>query len=298
MEIDSGPGPQPTGPDRHGKELSFAGLVSETFNLWTRKVIQYAIIVGVTVLVLTIIELFILLAVYGFPGIGLIDFIGSSPLDVLFNLIAGVLPSQYMMIVAILSFVNLLVYAIVAGAAIDYAVDNYENPGSEDISESFSFATGRMVDLILVQFIQSLILLPIAFLAVFLLFFDVLIALAMIILILYIAVRLAPAVAVVVIEEKSAVAAIGRSWQITGGLFWHIFGGLILMAIITFIISIVIGIVVGTLIVFIVPSIEISVLIGSLITSLFLSSVPYIFQAVLYKDLESRGTSSDLDWWK
>ena len=298
MEIDSGPGPQPTGPDSHGKELSFAGLVSQTFSLWSRKVFQYVIIVGITGLVLSLIEMVILYAMFGVYGILLIDYIGSSPLDAVFNLISGSLTSEYLTIAIVLSFVNLLVYAIVAGAAIDYAVDDYENPGSGNIRESFSFAAGRMVDLILVQFVQALIIIPLAFFAVILLYIQPLISLALLVLILYVAVRLAPSMAVVVIEEKSAIPAILRSWQITSGLFWHIFAGQILMGILVFILTLVIGVFVGTFVGLLLADILIAVFIGSMIASLFLSSVSYIFLAVLYKDLEARGTSGDYDWWK
>ena len=94
MEIDSGPGPQPTGPTGYGKELSVTGLVSETIGLWSRKLFQYMIIVGIVGLALTAVEVVALFLVFGMQGILLLDFIGTSPLDAVFNLIFGTLTPQ------------------------------------------------------------------------------------------------------------------------------------------------------------------------------------------------------------
>ncbi len=298
MEIDSGPSPQPTSPGKSSKELSTTGLVSQTFNLWTHKLLQYVIMVGIVGLALTVVEIIFLFSVFGIDGLELIDYIGTSPIDAVFNLLFGYLTPEYLSIVLSLTLVNLLVYAVVAGAAIDYAVHDYETPNSGDISQSFSFASSRTMSLIGVQFIQSIIILTLATIAFLMLYVDVLIALALVVLVLYIAVRLAPSVAVVVIEEKSALAALGRSWQITSGLFWHVFLSQILIGIISFILSLLIAVFVGTAMMLAVPSLEIAVTIGSLVASMFMGSITYIFQAVLYKDLEARGTSGDFDWWK
>ena len=64
-----------------------------------------------------------------------------------------------------------------------------------------------------------------------------------------------------------------------------------------FIASFAISVIIGTGLLFLTTDVSVLVFIATMITSLLLSSVNYIFQAVLYKDLEARGTSGEYDWW-
>ncbi|TFG29019.1 hypothetical protein EU527_16490 [Candidatus Thorarchaeota archaeon] len=298
MEIDSGPGPYDSGPSKYSKELTVTGLVSETVRLWTRKLPQYVVIVGITGLLFSILQIAILLSLYGVGGLYLIDYIGTTPIDTIFNFLLLPFTNEILMTFLVLSILSLIIYSIIGGAAIDYAFDDYENPGSANIGDSFSYALGRAVHLIGVQFIQSIIIIPLGLVALLLLFANPFISIALIFLLLYVAVRLGVAVAIVITEEKSAIPALNRSWQITGGLFVHVFAGQLLMGIIAIIINLILAVIIGMVVVVIVFDLDIAVAIGTIIASIFVGSLSYIFQAVLYKDLESRGISHDVDMWQ
>jgi hypothetical protein len=296
LEVDTGPGPEPFTP-RSQYELGIIDLVGKTLDLWARKLPQYIVIIGLTGAAIVIFQAILLVGLYGLAGVSLLEFIGTSPIDAVFSLVIYEFPADILLIIFSLSIVSMIVYAIVAGAAITYAVDDYESPGSGDISSSFSDAIGKAIPLIGVQILQSLIVIGLAFVAIITLFVNIFVFIAMLFLVLYIAVRLAPSAAVVIIEDQSSVSALGRSWQITNNQFWHVFLGQILMGIASIILGVILSILVG--VVFGVPfGVLIGILISSIFTSLLISPLNYIFQAVLYKDLEARGTSAGYDWWQ
>ena len=242
---------------------------------------------------LVVFQAIVLISIFGIIGLQLLEFIGTSPIDAVFSLIAYILPFNILVTILVLSTISLLVYAVVAGAAITYTLSDYENPGSGDLSESFGNAMGRALPLIGVQLLQALVIFGLLVVFVFVFIFDPLLSLVVVIGMLYVVVRLAPASA----EDRSSMAALSRSWQITGGLFWHVFLGQILMGIVFFIASFAISVIIGTGLLFLTTDVSVLVFIATMITSLLLSSVNYIFQAVLYKDLEARGTSGEYDWW-
>ncbi len=297
MAFDEGPGPEPV-KTRSEYEQGVVGLVDKTLGLWARKLPQYLVMVGLTGVAITILQALVLIGMFGLLGLSLIDLLSSSPIDVVFSLVLGVASPTYMVILLLLSIVGIIVYAVVAGGAIHYTIIEYENPGNGDVRESFSFAFGRVGSLIGVQILQSLIVGGLAILSVFIMMFDLLIGFAMIFLILYVAVKLAPAIAIVVAEDRPAVASISRSWQITGGLFWHVFLAQLLIGIVILVINAVLAIGLGMFLPFIFPDYVLIVFLVSLISTLLVSSINYIYLAVLYKDLEARGTSGQYDWWQ
>ena len=203
-----------------------------------------------------------------------------------------------MFVTLALSVIGFIVYSVVAGAAIHYALTEYQTPGFGVVSESFSFAFDRVGTIIGVQIIQALIIAGLAVLSVFIMFIDFLISFAMIFLIMYVAVRLAPAQAIVIAEERPAVESVSRAWQITGGQFWHVFLAQLLLGIIVLIIDIGLAFAAGFILPFIVPDLFLILLLSSLISSLIVSSINYVYLPVLYKDLEARGISGDYDWWQ
>jgi len=287
MPVDSGQNQQ------HSKsqvdyELGVAGLVGKTINLWGRKLPKYMVIIGIAGVALTILQAMVLFFLFGVIGLELLEFVGTSTLDSVFSLILYPIFPEYLIIIFALTIFGLIIYAIVAGAAIHYTLTDYENRGSGTIGESFSYSAKLAIPLIGVQLIESLIVVSLAAISVVLMFIDALISLVMIIPTLYIAVRLAPALAIVISEERYPIQALRRSWQITARSFWHVFVGQLLMIIVVMIIDI--GVAVG--IAFILPSIihelGFSILAVTLIFNSVFSSINYIFLAVLYKDLEAR----------
>lgn len=299
MEIDSGPGPDQRKP-RSRYELGVDGLVGKTISLWMRQLPKYILIVGITGVVLTIIQAVALIAMFGLLGLGLLNFIGTSPIDSVLSLFLTEEPftAYILLVVFVLSIISLIVYAIIAGAATKFALTDYENPGTGNIGESFSFAISRTSTLIGTQLLQSFIIIGLAVVTLLIYYIDPIIFLVMILLVIYLAVRLMPASAVVIAEDHTPFTAIGRSWQITQRFFWHVFLGQILMAIVVIIIDLIIGIVVGIILIGFIPSIDLTVLIATVISSLVLSPLNYIYLAVLYKDLEARGTSRGYAMWQ
>ncbi|TFG29919.1 hypothetical protein EU528_08945 [Candidatus Thorarchaeota archaeon] len=272
-------------------ELGILGLVKNTVNLWARNLPQYIVIVGLTGVALAIVQGLILFSIFGITGFALMEFIGSSPIDSVFSLVLFIIPSHLLIPLFVLTLVGLGVYAIIAGGAIHYAKTDYENPGSSSIKESLSFSVSLAVPLIAVQLLQSLILVGLTLAAVLMMYVDSLITLVMIFFILYIAARLTPALAIVIAEERFPINALSRSWQLTGGVFWHVFFGQLLMVITVIMIDIAIAVGMSFILPFVIAIPEIVVFIVTLISSLVVSSINYIYLAVLFKDLEARNSS-------
>ena len=294
MGIDSGTNPQPTKKSSENK-LGVTGLISTTFSLWSRKLSIYIVIVGITGVALVLFQALYLYSIFGLTGFALLEFIGTSPLDAIFSLVFFYIPSSFLIPIIMLTLIGLIVYAIVAGAAIRYALIDYESPGSGNMSESLSFAWRFAVPLFGVQLLQSLIILGISALAVLSFYYQPIVSLGLIFAVLYIAVRLAPAPAIVIAEERPPINALSRSWQMTGVAFWHVFFGQLLMASVFMIVTVALSAVVVIGLVFIVSSLEMIILITTVFTSLLLSPLNYIFQAVIFKDLEARDVSREFN---
>ena len=113
------------------------------------------------------------------------------------------------------------------------------------------------------------------------------------ILVFYVSVRLAPTSAVVIAEDRSPMDSIKKAWGITGGQFWHIVIGQIILVIALIVVSVVIAMVIMG---FVFISF-LAALIPALIMGLLFGSITYIFSAVLYRDLESRKEEYAQDWW-
>ncbi|MGY5880414.1 MAG: hypothetical protein RTV31_09185 [Candidatus Thorarchaeota archaeon] len=268
-------------------------LVARTFSLWKRKLPQYIIIVGLVGLALALIQTLVLSAMFGFAGIGLMEYIGTNPLDAIIRLPPNTTPISALATTFILSFIGLLVYSVFGGAAIKYALTDYANPGSGDIKESFSFTVDRVIPLVGVQSLISLITLGLLFVVDMMLLIEPIISLVVIVLGVYFIVRLSTMLAVVINEVDIPKVAVARSWKMTKGYFWHILIGQLLMGIIVFIFTLAIGLAIGISFVSLIPSSEILVVVSIFISSVFLSPLNYIFQAVLYKDLETRDSANN-----
>ncbi len=293
MGIESGTNPQPT-IKRRENILSVTDLVSTTLSLWSRKLPIYIAIVGLVGVALALFQAIILFLIFGLTGFAFLEFIGTSTLDTIFSLVFYNIPSIIFPLIA-LTLIGLLVYVLVGGAAIKYALTDYMKPGAGNLNESFSFALKLAAPLLIVQFLQSLIILGLAALAVLTIYSQPLVSLGTIFAVLYIAARLAPAPAVVIAEELAPTDALSRTWQITGGLSLHVLFGQVLMAIVFMIVTIAISLAFGIGLVFIITSLEVLVLITTIITSLLLSPLNYIFQVVIFKDLEARDISREFN---
>jgi len=287
MPVDSGQNP-PHNKSQVDYELGVAGLVGKAIILWKRKLPKYMVIIGIAGVALTILQAMVLFFLFGAAGLELLEFVRTSTLNSVFSLILYPIFPEYLIIIFALTIFGLIIYAIIAGAAIHYTLTDYENRGSGTIGESFSYSAKLAIPLIGVQLIESLIVVSLAAISVVLMFIDALISLVMIIPTLYIAVRLAPALAIVISEERYPIQALRRSWQITARSFWHVFVGQLLMIIVVMIIDIGVAVGIAFILPSIIPELGFSILAVTLIFSGVFSSMNYIFLAVLYKDLEAR----------
>ncbi len=314
VEIGNDSGPAPEQPSGRDYSVGVAGLVSRTFSLWMRRLVSYVLIVGIVSVVMSAVSFVVLYALYGAAAFNLLELVFSDPLGLLVSIfsLTGLTDIVLLVVIVALSLVSILVGAVVGGGAIKFALQDYGNPGAGDVRSALSYGVSRAITLIAASFLQGLILaIPIlpglGIMLLSALAFDPAdpstwnsIALGGVVLLvgalvtLFLVVRLIPTIAVVVAEEEqSAFGAIKRAYQITGGAFWHTLGGVIIMAIAVFVVSLVLLVIVEA-VAFVSPALA---LVGSLIVSLLLSPLNFIFQTVLYRDLESRAKEEEADWW-
>ncbi len=288
--------------------LSATGLVSRTFSLWTRKIVQYIVVVGLAGAVLAAISFIVLMLIFAYIGT-----ISTNPFTYIFNIFAfpalpGVTLISVSLVFATISFV---INALVTGAGIKFALVDYAG-GVAEISPSFSH--GKTLNIMIVEIIRSVLITGVLtpalyFMGLAMAGIDItdpfnpiiapgvmeqmMIAIALLIVggifALYMAIRLAPVLAVVVDTDLSAIDSLKKSWELTGGNFLHVFGGVFLIG---FVLAI-IGAAVGMALFF---STYYAV-IQTIITALLFNALNLIFAVVLYRDLSARkgDTESSLD---
>ncbi|MHA3963589.1 MAG: hypothetical protein AM325_008605 [Candidatus Thorarchaeota archaeon SMTZ1-45] len=293
----------------HDYAGSASELVTRTISLWYRNLIQYIIIVGIIGATL-VGGSFLLLSVM----FDLFGTLSTDPISYMISLFLDPI-SDFTLVTVSMGFAifAFVLNAIIAGAAIKFTLDEYgEKRG--DIGTSFSHSIGRVLNVIVVQLILS------AFIAIVLTPFTILAfrALEMIdlsdplnpiippqsiellmsalgiliiggIFLIYLQVRFTPTLAIVIDSDLSAFDSLKRSWELTSGNFFHVFGGLILLILATF----VLGLIVSVVLAFTFLPESYTALIQSLISALLFGSLNYIFATVLYRDLDSRKGISD-----
>ena len=318
MATDFREGASPEGQPSQDYSLSATGLVSRTISLWTKKLLPFIIMIGGILAMYTIVEVvvgyYVLDQIWtaGLPS----DFQSYLTQIVYWLLYPAEVAETFgllMTISTVFLFLGLIVAAVVVGATIKYTLDTYTT-GGEDIGSSMSFSFSRFIPMVLVILIINLLfgllLAPGAAISLralelmdpldplSLVGFDELINGALLtfglsIPILYIAVRLAPAFAVIIAEDVSASEALSRAFQMTRGNFMHVFAAWALIFIVNFFIDFAIDLLVGMLLGFGPLSSIIYVMVGLLIAS----PINYIFFTVLYKDLESRNRTVSQEYW-
>ncbi len=317
VEIGNDSGQAPEERFERDYSVGVAGLVSRTFSLWKRRLGSYVLIVGVLSALMAAVSLVVLFAFYGYAAFDLVGLVFSDPLGLILQLYnyTGLGDILLLGILMVLSIVTMLVAAIVGGGAIKFALQDYGNPGTGDVNSALSYGASRAVTLIVAQLLQGLIIAipilpglvilvpvvmsidplgPIDTSVVMAVFTGGIVFLVGGLITLYLLVRLMPTIAVVVAEEeRSALGAVRRAYQITGGAFWHTLGGVIIFGIAVFLVTFVLSLIAIAL-GLITPALGI---LGSLFVSLLTSPLYYIFQAVLYRDLESQAKQESADWW-
>lgn len=310
MAFEDDLGYDPSQPIGHNYTVNASKLVSRTFLVWFRNLLQYIIIIGILSATFIGVSFVLLLVLFDYLGT-----LGTDPLSFLISLILDPLSNPPLIALSLgFAIVTFVINAIVIGAAIKFTLDEYgENRGA--IGTSFSHSFGRTPTIIIVQLILS------SFAAIFftpatiLIFraFDLIdisnpfnpiippgslellisaISLLVVggVVLIYINIRFAPTLAIVIDTDLSAIDSLKKSWELTSGNFFHVFGGLILLILATS----VLGIVVNAVLVFTLLPESYLLILESLILSIFFSALSYIFTVVLYRDLVSRKEISDL----
>lgn len=313
MVFDEGPSfDEPGQPYTRDYTVTWTELVSRTFTLWTRKLIQYIMIAGIPVIIYAVLEFLVLYAFMGSYATDYIGTISADPLSLILNLFLLTGDFTFIMIMVSLMLVSVIISSFVAGATYKFAFDNYGSPDSGNVRDSFSFAIERLVPLILMQLIVSGIIIAIMLPGLILtlssmLTYDLVgimlgfgVLMISMLITLYVIVRLSVAVVLVITEDNSVIDSLKRAFAMTSGQFWHIFAGQMLMGIAVGLLGMVL-IVIALPLTMIFGSAVIGVLIVAviigIISQLFFSPLSYIFGIVLYRDLESRTSTTVQEWW-
>lgn len=313
MEIDAGPGIDEQAPPEGDFVVSATGLVSRTLSVWGRNILTFIILFGILSAIFTVVRFFALWMIFGDPSLAqiLMGYMGTDPFSFfigLFSLVQfGFLPpnvmNTFVSVSLLLMVVSMIVYAVLIGATIRYSIDDYGR-SQANTGESVSVAMGRSGTLIMAQlivgFISAVLFAP-ALLYIFfvpvtvgtLTTFLVLI-LVTFVLVLYVSIRLAPTAAVVIVEDKSAIDSVRRAFDLTAGQFWHVFAGQIVLGIVV----VILDIIVGTFLLGLTFGLGwIGGLLPVVVSGLLFVAVPYVFQAVLYMDLEARDLETSQQLW-
>ena len=313
MEIGTGPGIDEQEPPKGDFVVSATGLVSRTLSVWGRNILTFIILFGILSAIFTVVRFFVLWMIFGDPGSAqlLMGYMGTDPFTFfvgLFTLMQiGLLPpdvmNTFVSVSLLLMVVSMIVYAVLVGATIKYSIDDYGR-GQAHMGESVSVAMGRSGTLIMAQLIVGLISAVLFAPALFYMLLApltiealttfLIVILVTFILVLYVSIRLAPTAAVVIVEDKSALDSVRRAFDLTGGQFWHVFGGQIVLGIVVLILDIIVGMFLlglnfglGW----------IGGLLPVIISGLLFVAIPYVFQAVLYMDLEARDLETSQELW-
>ncbi len=313
MAFEDGLGEDTSQPTEQTQEFTANAyeIVSRTINLWIRKIIQYVTIVGVARVVVLLVSGFVLFTVLGITGI-----ISQDLFNYIFGLFSLTTPPDTTLIILTVLFASILIIvnALVGGAAIKFTLDEY-GYNNGDISTSFSHSSHRFISLITVQvlltFITAAALVPSATLATSALdmidisdpfnpvfppgsvelLLGAFAAMALgFLVVIYIQIRFAPTLAILMDSDLSVIDSLKKSWRITSGNFWHIFGAQILIGVAVFVINLVITFCAEFA--FLTSSYYAS-LAGNILSALFVSAVNFIYTAVLYRDLSSRSDISE-----
>lgn len=313
MAFEKGLGHDPSQPPEIAQDftVSATGLVSRTISLWTRKLVQYIIIVGIVGAGLTLISFVMLFELFGTIGV-----LGTDPISYVFSIFTlTTIPDLTLIGVAIMfAIIAFGINAIVAGTAIKFALDDYgERRG--DIGRSFSHSFKRTLNIILVQLLLSFLvsvvttpgliltsmamegidisdpfnpIFPPGSLELMMQAFGLIIVGG--IFLIYISARFAPTLAIVIDTDLSAIDSLKKSWELTSGNVLHVLAAQFLIIIVILVLDLIVNLGL-TSVLYLSPYV---IVVEVIISTLLFSSLNFIFYAVLYRDLISRTGISDL----
>jgi hypothetical protein len=286
--------------------ISATGVVSRTFSLWLRKLVQYIIIIGITGAVLALVSFVVLFTMFATVGT-----IGPNPISYILNLFSLTTAPVTMLVAfsVVFASIGFVIDAILSGAATKFALDDYTGKHVAKVGASFSFATKKTLNIMVYRIITT-VLVTGALTPAFVLLTQAMslidinnpvftpdlleaMGLGLVyfliggIFALYIFIRFAPTVAIIVDTDLSAIDSMKKSWEITSGNVLHAFGSIILMGLIVVVMQILVS-----MALFFIPY---DLVIQAIIIALLFNVLRLIFNVVLYEDLISRKGESSLD---
>jgi hypothetical protein len=268
--------------------------------------------VGLVSVATTILSLFVVMTIFGSIGV-----LPTDPINYLFSVftISAIPDAVTVGITVTFAIVAFIVNAILTGAAIKFALDDYGGLTAE-VGSSISYSFGKTTKIVTIQLLLALIVSAVtapslAMLNLALEGIDItdpfnpiitpeamqfmmmgmLLLLVGSVFMLFISVKFAPAIAIVVDTDLSAIDSLKKSWQITNGNFLHVLGGQILIGIAVGILTAIVGIPLSILL-FMNPW---AIVLEVMITALLFSAPSMIYIAVLYRDLMARSGSVESD---
>jgi len=293
--------------------LSSTGLIARTIDVWIKNLIQYILIIGVASAVL--IGISFVMVYYLFSVLSVVS---SDPLSYILNMFL-LNPTTDVGLFAVsfaFGWFMFIINAILGGAVIKFTLDSYGG-FTGDISSSFRHSLSRVVTILIFQIIISLIVSVITLPALYYtnialdligtidpynpvfppgaveaLMTGMILLLGGTVLLFIIQAKLAPVLAVIIDTDLSAIEAIKRGWNLTGGNFLHVLAAQILLAIVvgvfTFGVSFGIGMFFGVT--------AIGLVVETMAIAVITSPLTFIFAAVLYRDLLARESTGDINW--
>jgi hypothetical protein len=294
--------------------VNAAGLVSRTFGVWKRQFVQYVIIFGIPGAVAIATSFLMLLFIFGS-----IVIVGTDPVSYFFGLFASAsLPSPTLIAVSLLLAVILFIfYAIIGGAAIKYALDDYASR-TGDVRSSYSHAYRKSFNFVIAQLAVSvltsvplypgLILLTNAISGIDIsdpfnpiispgamesMMFGSILLLVGVPIALYLIARFSPTVAIVIDTDLSAINSLKRSWELTGGHVLHVIAGRILLGICVILLGIILSAIPWLLSLSSLG--QYGLVTENIVSTLLFGVLNYIFPVILYRDLSSRVKESSLE---
>ena len=319
MALGPGIDSEPSEPSPSDYRMGVPDLIAKTFGFYGRRFPMYLIMIGLISAVLVVVPLGLLWLFFGEEALTLASYVGTTPSSfingmsslalLLSNPVPGFEidftgdPFALLGVGLAISVIGMVVIAFFSGVSIKYTHEDYGRKPIK-MSEAFSFAGSRFGSLLVTSLIFELLIIAVGLPGVVLLLMsttttDITILvggtfayLGGTIFTLFLQIRLYPASAVVIAEGKSSFAALKRAFELTSGEFWHVFGGQILLSLITLMFTLFL------------PSLfdfffleAISDLIVSIISALLFSALSFIYQAVLYRDLNARKAVVKQEWW-
>jgi membrane-anchored glycerophosphoryl diester phosphodiesterase (GDPDase) len=288
--------------------VSATGVVSRTFSVWGRQLVQYIIIFGITGAAALTVSFLVLFYAFGVNMV-----VGTNPISYLFTPYFVSSPSPTIVEVSLLLSTALFVFfAIIGGASIKYALDDYSSRRG-DIGVSFSQASKRVLTFMAVQLVTLFLtlvpiypgyiylingvssidisdplnpIIPAGAMEMMMVGFVLLLVGAPII--IYFSARFAPAPAIVIDTDLSTIESLKKSWEITSGNVLHVIGAWILLG---FAIGVLTGLM-SSIAYYLEPY---GAIIENIVLTLLFSVLSYIFPVILYRDLSSRMKESSLD---